>query len=98
MHFVRTAFGPSVLVGLMDQLTTIESIKFTRDWTALADQVHSLKGRMGLYVPTRSFVEEEQLRTGRDIARIRNEVTITALKSAVALLGSFREGRKAILF
>jgi VWFA-related protein len=29
-EFVRTAFGPADLVGIMDQLTTVDSIKFTR--------------------------------------------------------------------
>jgi hypothetical protein len=28
-EFVHTAFGPTDLVGIMDQLTTVESIKFT---------------------------------------------------------------------
>jgi len=29
--FVRTAFGPTDLVGIMDQLTTLDSIRFTRE-------------------------------------------------------------------
>jgi VWFA-related protein len=97
-EFVRSAFGPTDLVGIMDQLTIVESIKFTRDRLQLADQVHALKGRLGLYVPTRSAVEEEHLQNFREIARLRNEVTTSALASAAAFLGNFREGRKAILF
>ena len=42
-EFVRTAFGPTDLVGIMDQLTTLDSIKFTRDRLELADQIHALK-------------------------------------------------------
>jgi hypothetical protein len=34
----------------------------------------------------------------RDIPRLRNEVTTSALNAAAAFLGNFREGRKALLF
>ncbi len=97
-EFVRTAFGPTDLVGIMDQLTTVDSIKFTRDRLQLADQIHALKGRLGVLVPPRSAVEEAQLQQGRDIVRLRNEVTTSALAAAAAFLGNFREGRKALLF
>ena len=96
--FVRTAFAPTDLVGIMDQLTTVDSIRFTRDWNTLAEHVHKLKGRMGVLVPPRSPVEEAHLRNPRDIGRLRNEVTMTALNAAAAFLGNFREGRKALLF
>ena len=97
-EFVRTAFGPTDLVGIMDQLTTVESIKFTRERLQLVDQIHALKGRLGIYVPARSAIEEEHLQNFREIGRLRNEVTTSALASAAAFLGNFREGRKAILF
>ena len=57
-EFVRTAFGPTDLVGIMDQLTTVDSIRFTRDRLELADQVHALKGRFGVLLPPRSAIEE----------------------------------------
>lgn len=97
-EFVRTAFGPTDLVGIMDQLTTVESIKFTRERLQLVDQIHAMKGRLGVYVPPRSAIEEEHLQNFREIGRLRNEVTTSALASAAAFLGNFREGRKAILF
>lgn len=96
--FVKQAFGPTDLVGIMDQLTTVDSIRFTRDWFSLAEQVHKLEGRLGILLPPRSVIEEAHLRVARDINRIRNEVTMTALQSAAAFLGTFREGRKSILF
>jgi VWFA-related protein len=96
--FVKSAFGPTDLVGMMDQLTTVDSIRFTRNWLELSDEMHRLKGRLGVLVPPRSPIEEAHLRMGREIGRLRNEVTLTALKSAAAFLGTFREGRKAILF
>ena len=95
---VRTGFGPTDLVGIMDQLTTVDSIRFTRDRMALADQVHALKGRLGVFMPPRGAVEEAHLQQFRDIGRLRNQVTTSALNAAAAFLGNFREGRKALLF
>jgi VWFA-related protein len=97
-EFVRTAFRPTDLVGIMDQLTTVESIRFTRDPLQLVDQIHGLKGRLGVLVPPRSAVEQAHLQDPRGIYRLRNEVTTSALNAAAAFLGNFREGRKALLF
>jgi VWFA-related protein len=97
-NFVQFAFGPTDLVALMDQLTPADAIRFTRDRRALADEVHKLKGRQGLYIPARSAVEEAQMYRARDIEMLRSQVTASALESTIAFLGSIKEGRKAILF
>jgi VWFA-related protein len=96
--FVLEAFGPTDLVALMDQLTPISALRFTRDRRDLANQVHNLRGRRGLYVPARSAVEEAHLRNGQDVERIRAQVTATALKSTIMHLGTLRPGRKAVVF
>src|SRR5436190_21950240 len=96
--FVQFAFGPTDLVALMDQLTPTDAIRFTRDRRALADQVHKLQGRQGVYVPARSAVEEAQMYRSRDIEMLRAQVTASALESTIAFLGSIKEGRKSILF
>ena len=97
-RFMLESFGPTDLVGLMDQLTPSDAIKFTRDRRALADQVHLLRGRRGVYVPARSAIEEAHLRNAQDVERIRSQVTSSALKSAIMHLGTIRQGRKAIVF
>ena len=50
-HFVRTAFGPTDIVGFMDPLTPIDAIEFTRDRLELAEHVRKLVGRSGVYSP-----------------------------------------------
>src|SRR4029450_11758615 len=97
-HFVLEAFGPTDLVALMDQLTPVDALRFSRDRRALADQVHLLRGRRGIYVPARSAVEEAHLRNAQDVERIRWQVTASALKSAIISLGAMRQGRKAVIF
>jgi VWFA-related protein len=96
--FVTTAFQPTDLVALMDQLTPTDAIRFTRDFKDLGLDIKKLRGRLGLLVPTRSAVEDAQLMRGGDIRRLRAEVTLSALKSAVVFLGTLREGRKAVIF
>jgi VWFA-related protein len=96
--FVQYAFGPTDLVALMDQLTPADAITFTRNRRELAEQVHKLRGRQGVYLPPRSAVEEAQMYRARDIEMLRSQVTASALESTIAHLGSIKEGRKAILF
>ena len=93
-----SAFGPTDLVALMDQLTPTDAIRFTRDRRELAEQVHKLRGRQGVYFPPRSAVEEAQMYRARDVEMLRAQVTATALESTIAFLGSIKEGRKSILF
>lgn len=97
-RFVLEAFGPTDLVGVMDPLTPISALRFTRDRRALAEQIRLLRGRRGIYVPARSAVEEAHLREAQDVERIRSQVTASALKSAIAHLGAIRQGRKAVVF
>ena len=60
-ELVTTAFQPTDLVALMDQLTPTDAIRFTRDFNDLSLDVKKLRGRLGVYIPTRSAVEEAQL-------------------------------------
>jgi VWFA-related protein len=96
-NFVQTAFGPTDLVAVMDQLTPTDAIRLTRDRRVLADQVHLLKGRQGVYVPPRSPIEEAQLSRGNNIEVLRAQVSASALASTIEYLGSIKEGRKSIL-
>jgi VWFA-related protein len=95
--FVTSGFGPTDLVALMDPLLPVDALRFTRDRVDLANRIRKLEGRLGVYLPTRSAAEDEQL-TRRDAARVRSEVTVSAMKSAAVHLGSLKDGRKAIVF
>ena len=95
--FVSSAFGPADLVALMDPLLPVDALKFTRDRRELSEKIAKLEGRFGVYMPTRSAAEDNMMER-RDIARVRSEVTISALKSAAVHLGSIKEGRKSIIF
>jgi VWFA-related protein len=98
-RIVLDAFGPTDLVGIMDPLTPTDAIRFTRDRRELANQVHKLKGRRGVYFP-RSLVEEEHLRAPSQyggIEVIRHQVTTSSIRAASAFLGTLKEGRKSLI-
>ena len=95
--FVSSSFGPADLVALMDPLLPVDALRFTRDRRELVEKIGKLEGRFGTYTPTRSAAEDNMLQR-RDIARVRSEVTISALQSAAVHLGSLKEGRKSIIF
>jgi VWFA-related protein len=88
---------PTDLVAIMDPLTTLDSLTFTRSKPDLIDAVEKFEGRQGQYLPIRSVLEEAQLRTD-DPARLRSEVTLSALAGLCVKLGGLREGRKTVIF
>src|SRR5690606_7322584 len=95
LRFVRTAFGPTDLVALMDPLTPVSALRFTRDRHELSEAARRLQGRSGIYVPARSAVEEAHLQSREGPERLRSQVTLSALKSAVVHLATLRQGRKS---
>lgn len=95
--FVKEAVGPTDLVGVMDQLTVLDAIRYTRDRDELVDTISWLDGRFGVYFPTRSVVEEAQAREGNGIVRLRAQVTSSAIRAAILHLGSLKDGRKTLI-
>lgn len=94
--FVRR-LGASDLVTIMDPLTPLSALRFTRDKQWLSEQIKKWEGRQGEVFPIRSPIEESQFYS-RNVRMVRAEVTLTALNALVARLGSLREGRKSIIF
>jgi VWFA-related protein len=98
ISFLRTQLGPRDLVTLMDPLTPLDALRFSRDREELVLKIKAFQGRRGVYIPTRSAAEEEQLSRAQNIERVRTEVTLSALKALVTHLGSIRESRKTVIF
>ena len=88
---------PTDLVAMMDPLTTLSALRFTRSKSELQAVVNKFEGRQGEIFPIRSVMEEAQLMRG-DIRRVRAQVTFSALAALTMKLGGMREGRKSIIF
>ena len=89
--------GPYDLVAVMDPLTPLTHIEFTRDRSRLMEIVEKFEGRRGELFPVRSAAEEAQ-QTQRNIWELRAGVTLDAMNAIVTKLGGLREGRKSVLF
>lgn len=88
--------GPTDLVAVMDPLTPLSALQFTRSKADLLERVRTFEGRRGIYVPARSLLEEGQL-TARNVGRIRAEVTLSALHALATHLGAIRERRSTVI-
>jgi len=89
--------GPNDLVALMEPLTTLYDLKYTRNKSELLNRIHTFEGRYGETFPVKSAIEEAQL-TQRNWMELRSGVTLSALKALATQMGGLRDGRKSILF
>ncbi len=89
--------GPYDLVAIMDPLTPLTHLEFTRDRNELMQKVQKFEGRRGELFPVRSAAEEAQ-QTQRNVWELRAGVTLDAVNAIATHLGGLREGRKSILF
>ena len=90
-------FGPNDLVTIVDPLTPLSHVKFTRSHEEMLERVATFEGRRGETFPVRSVMEEAQLRE-RNIWELRGGVSLSALGAIVTHLGGLREGRKSVVF
>jgi VWFA-related protein len=89
--------GPNDLVALMEPLTTLYDLKYTRNKAELLHRIRSFEGRYGETFPVKSAIEEAQL-SQRNWMELRSGVTLSALKALATQVGGLRDGRKSILF
>ena len=89
--------GPNDLVAIMDPLTTLYDVKYTRAKDELINRVRTFEGRRGEVFPVKSAIEEAQL-TQRNWQELRAGVTLSALQALATQMGGLREGRKSILY
>jgi len=89
--------GPNDLVAVMEPLTTLYDLKYTRAKDELINRVRNFEGRRGEVFPVKSAIEEAQL-TQRNWQELRAGVTLSALEALATQMGGLREGRKSILF
>lgn len=88
--------GPNDLVAVMDPVTPLSALRFTRARDELQATIDKFEGRRGQYAPPRNAAEAEQLGR-RNTAEIRAGVSLSALAALVSHLGGLREGRKSVL-
>jgi VWFA-related protein len=98
IDFVQDQLDPADMVAVMYPLTSVNDIRFTRNRGEIISAIQRFEGRKFDYRPRNAFEEQYAYYPAATVERIRNQVTMGALKAASVLLGGLREGRKSVIF
>jgi VWFA-related protein len=98
IDFIENQLAPADMVAVMYPLTPVNDILFTRSRSRLISAIQNFEGRKFNYTPRNLFEEQYAQYPAATVERIRNQVTMSALKAAAVRMGSLREGRKSIIF
>jgi len=98
IEFVQNQLAPADMVALMYPLTPITDLRFSRNRDATIAAINQFEGRKFDYRPRNMFEEKYAMYPAQTVERIRNQISMDALKSAAMKMGALREGRKAVIF
>lgn len=96
-RFIETQLGPSDMVGLMYPLQPMDSVRMTRNHAAITAALREFRGRKYDYTPRNPFEERYAHYPAETVERIRNQVSMSALKALMTKMGGLKEGRKALI-
>jgi len=96
-QFVDTQLGPSDMIGVMYPLESTASVRMTRNHSAVVRGLQQFTGRKYEYEPKNQFEENYAHYPTETVEIIRNQVSLSALRSLVVHMGSLKEGRKALI-
>jgi VWFA-related protein len=96
-QFIDTQLGPSDMVGLMYPLETTASVRMTRNHSAVVRALQQFEGRKYDYTPRNIFEEQYANYPTETVERIRNQVSLSALRSLITHMGSLKQGRKSLV-
>ena len=95
--FIQRQLGPADLVSIMHPLTPLDAVQFTRNHSAILEEIGVFEGRKGKYEARNTFEESYQYYPTTIVEMIRNQVSLSGLKALVTHLGGVREGRKSLI-
>ncbi len=95
--FIQKQLAPADLCGIMYPVTPVGSVVLTRSQDSLLSAIRRFEGRKYDYQPRHPFEEQYAMYPAAVVERIRNQVTLSALRSLMVRMGSLREGRKAVI-
>ena len=98
LRFIQNQLRPNDLVAVMSPLTPVTDLSFTRDHTAIANAVQRFDGVKFDYRPRNQYEENISRYPTETVERIRNDISMGALRGLAVRLGSMREGRKSIIY
>jgi VWFA-related protein len=96
-RFIDTQMGPSDMVGVMYPLEATGSVRMTRNHSAVSRGLQQFLGRKFEYEPKNQFEENYAHYPTEVVERVRNQVSLSALKALIIHMGSLKEGRKSLI-
>ncbi|MGE0448650.1 MAG: VWA domain-containing protein [Vicinamibacterales bacterium] len=96
-RFIQTQLGPSDMVGLMYPLQPMDSVRMTRNHDAVIRALQEFRGRKYDYNPRNEFEQRYAYYPAETVERIRNQVSLSAVKALTIRMGGLKEGRKALI-
>jgi len=94
---MRSMFGPSDMVAIMRPLDPLAAIRAGRNQDVVARAVEQFEGRKYDYTvraPAENYV---WYASAEQVERIRNEVSLQAIRAFILKLGGLKDGRKALI-
>ena len=96
-RFIETQMGPSDMVGVMYPLEATGSVRMTRNHSAVSRGLQQFLGRKFEYDPKNQFEQNYAHYPTEIVEKIRNQVSLSALKALIIHMGSLKEGRKSLV-
>jgi VWFA-related protein len=95
--FVANNLGPSDMIGVMYPLESTASVRMTRNHSAVMRGLDQFTGRKFEYEPKNQYEETYAHYPTETVERIRNQVSLSAVKALIVHMGTLKEGRKALI-
>jgi VWFA-related protein len=89
---------PNDMAGIMYPLTPLDDVLLTKDHANVASAIRSFLGRKYEYT-ARNLFEERYVNyvSTMEAERIRNQVSLSAIKAMIVHMGGLKEGRKSLI-
>ncbi|MCM3881798.1 MAG: VWA domain-containing protein [Vicinamibacterales bacterium] len=96
--FIENQLSPSDMMAIMYPLTPLTDVMLTHNIKSVAGAVREFVGRKYDYT-ARNIFEERYVNyvSTMEAERIRNQVTMSALKGFIIKMGGLRDGRKSLI-
>jgi VWFA-related protein len=96
-RFVERQLGPTDMIGLMYPLETTSSVRMTRNHDAVIKGIQQFLGRKFDYTPRNDFEEKYSNYPAEIVEQVRNQVSLSAIRSLIVHMGALKEGRKTLI-
>ena len=96
-RFVERQLGPSDMIGLMYPLQSVLNVRMTRNHKAIIQGLQRFSGRKYDYTPMNDIEQQYANYPTETVERIRNKVSLSALKGLIIHMGTLKQGRKSLI-